>query len=109
MKRLKLLLISFTIAAAASSEASVLIRGAAKCGSWVSDRNVGGALTAANEFWLLGYLSGLAVGARLDFMRTADPKSLELWMDNYCRNNPLDSIATGADALATELVKRMRD
>jgi hypothetical protein len=80
--------------------------GVVKCGDWVNERN---ARTATPyEFWVLGYLSGLSVASGVTFLPGTTPASIELWMDNYCRNNPLDSIGVAGDALASELIKRSR-
>jgi len=106
------MLIVFAIGFCTNSNATgITYSGSASCRDWVQNRTGGGdaklLLSTAQEFWLLGYLSGVANGLGVDFMRTANAASIELWMDNYCRNNPLDNVADGAVKLARELKKKM--
>jgi hypothetical protein len=58
--------------------------------------------------WLHGFLSGIAVGSQLDILREPDASSLDLWVDNYCQQHPLDSIRDAGYELSSELTKRMR-
>jgi hypothetical protein len=81
--------------------------GVVKCGDWVQERNNRSVAATAYEFWLLGYLSGISVVTGKKFLNGTNAASIELWMDNYCRNNPLESIGVGGDALSLELIKRM--
>ena len=79
--------------------------GAYDCGQWFVKKEVAKA-------WLLGYLSG--INAMLgDDKKKYDPldklNSAEqafLWMDNYCKRNPLNTITTGALDLYLELQKK---
>jgi hypothetical protein len=59
-----------------------------------------------NASWLLGYLSGLSIGAGRDFLSGTDNASIYKWMDNYCRTNPLRDVSGGGSALAAELTKK---
>ena len=82
---------------------AVEIVGASSCGQWVADRS-----TDRDEYvttWLVGYLSGKAVATGKNFLKNTDNKSVYLWMDNYCRSNPLRHISDGADDLAIELIR----
>lgn len=82
--------------------------GAPSCGSWVSERAKGQTMmTLAEQNWLVGYLSGVAVGAASDFLKGTDNASLFLWVDNYCRANPLKNLAAAGTELAVELDKQM--
>lgn len=113
MKFLRLLLIVSAIGFSTNSIATGFTYiGSASCGDWVQNRTGGGdaklLLSTAQKFWLLGYLSGVANGSGVDFMRTSDAASFELWMDNYCRDNPLDNVADGAVKLARELIKKKK-
>ncbi len=55
--------------------------------------------------WLLGYLSGLAVGASSDYLRKLDNDSIFVYTDNYCQANPLKSLADAGVALILEASK----
>lgn len=56
--------------------------------------------------WLVGFLSGIAVAKNSDFIKGTDGESILLWMDNYCRSNPLKGISDGGGALFYELKKQ---
>lgn len=55
--------------------------------------------------WLTGYLSGVnsSTPGTVDFLQHTDADSLYLYVDNYCREHPLDSVSVAADALYVEL------
>jgi hypothetical protein len=59
--------------------------------------------------WTLGYLtaaSRLRDEETLNFTRDVSGSSVEHWLDNYCAAHPLETIATAADDLMTELITR---
>lgn len=89
-----------------------VIFGNRDCGIWLQKDN--DYLRMGSEGWLLGYLSGQNMvlhtlknkkfGDALQKINSA--KQIFLWMDNYCRANPLNDISTGANELMVELMKR---
>jgi len=97
------LLVSGHFAAAAPSERAET-RGTPSCGEWIAHRKESDTLALSNTSWLLGYLSGLAVGAGKNFLPGSENTSIFSWMDNYCRSNPLKDIAAGGADLMAELV-----
>ncbi len=101
-----LVLASSMVAVSASLEGGVAARQAPSCGEWVSHREKSDTLALGNTSWLLGYLSGLAVGRGKDFLSGTDNGSIYKWMDNYCRTNPLRDVSSGGIALAAELSRR---
>jgi hypothetical protein len=69
------------------------------CGQWVSAPD---ATKALYQPYLLGTLDAWAVARDLDFWRTptrASREAVYLWIDNWCRANPLDLLINGAAAL----------
>jgi len=107
MKLLRLMLIVFATGFSAHSHA-VLVRGAPSCGNWVTERaspNKWNGL--ANNYWLNGYLSSYAKLSHKDILNNADNESIKRWMDNYCKEHPLNEIDDGADVLIIDLIKRM--
>jgi hypothetical protein len=59
----------------------------------------------------MGYLSGLAAmnpeSSEVDVLeRLNSADQAFLWMDNYCKANPLKYVGTGANALYIELKLR---
>lgn len=103
------LLIGFTALILSSASlvhaVTIEIRGGASCGQWTESRLQDWA-AIGNQRWLVGYLSGLAAAYRKDILRGTDNPSIFLWMDNYCRANPLKRIDNGGDLLYRELVRQ---
>lgn len=67
------------------------------CGQWVKSPH------PLDRVWLLGYLSGLNMAWNGNDKKPYDPLSklssrdqAYLWMDNYCKANPLKNVSTGA-------------
>jgi hypothetical protein len=79
------------------------VRGASSCGDWVAEREKKSIGTFGNESWLVGYLSGIATVTNTSFFKGTDNASLFLWMDNYCKANPLSDISDGGSKLYLEL------
>jgi hypothetical protein len=82
---------------------ALTVRGASSCGDWVAERDKKSIGTFGNEAWLLGYLSGIATVTNTSFLKGTDNPSLFLWMDNYCRENPLSDLSDGGSKLYLEL------
>lgn len=83
--------------------------GARSCGDWLKYKPTGEDKAwprMVAESWLVGYLSGIAVGVGKDALKGASASSLFVWMDNYCQANPLDDIDDGGNKLYFELAKR---
>lgn len=88
--------------------------GGPDCGKWVNTPS------AQYKTWLMGFMSGQNaqhVGYRDvikdPYFQAKDPldqvssaEQLFLWMDNYCRANPLKTVADGGVALFAELVAK---
>lgn len=93
-----------TWACAAGAHATTII-GARPCGSWTNARTDPSAAISnvANEDWLLGYISGLAMGSQLDVLRGSDYVSLYQWVDNYCRAHPRADLGDAGQALFASL------
>lgn len=93
-------LLSFTVPAKA-----VLVMSYSDCGRWLEWRKEEDQWTRVIEFWVSGFLSGLAEGSRIEFWGlepqiTAD--QVFYWMDNYCRDNPLSDTHAGSLELFIE-------
>jgi hypothetical protein len=72
------------------------------CGEWVRDQ------TVSNKAWLVGFLSGINVTGITDdsLKKIQSTSQIYLWMDNYCKANPLQMVSDGAYKLLAELVTR---
>ncbi|MEJ2572358.1 MAG: hypothetical protein P8164_02025 [Gammaproteobacteria bacterium] len=60
-----------------------------------------------DQTWLMGYLTGMAVARRSDYLKKPDYETLNAWVDNYCTKNPRDSLGTASTALFNELESKM--
>jgi hypothetical protein len=82
--------------------------GGDSCAVWIDARAKRN--TSSHGSWVLGYVSALnlwnVIGQRKDALKNTDGPAIYLWIDNYCRANPLENIATAAGALARELNDR---
>ena len=89
---------------------AVTVKGMKRCDAWVkshASKRTAPQARAAEDAWLLGYLSGVAVAKDIDFLKGVDDDTIQSWMIHYCRSHPSDLIGYAADALSIELVKRM--
>ncbi|CAB3763107.1 hypothetical protein [Paraburkholderia solisilvae] len=103
------IVMALTLIATSDAHAQgVIIRGASSCGQWTEahkspDPSIS---SVAMERWLIGYLSGLALGTKKDIIKDTDNASIFQWITNYCNANPLDNVADAGETLWTELIKR---
>jgi len=74
----------------------------ASCTSWMDARVRSEQYQTA---WLLGYLTGVSVGADVDILKGAKPEFIESWMDNYCKSNPQKMMTNGTSDLIDVLLK----
>ena len=91
------------------AQAQITIRGAVGCGKWVEDESKHKNLSGINfsRSWILGFLSGAASATNKDFwgrpnIDLLDNDSVFLWIDNYCRVNPLKAVDDAAVILFLE-------
>ncbi|MEK7753109.1 MAG: hypothetical protein AAB654_14390 [Acidobacteriota bacterium] len=101
-----MLLAAGMVAVSSASDGAAAARQAPSCGEWVVHREKSDTLALSNASWLLGYLSGLAVGGGKDYLSGTDNSSIYKWMDHYCRTNPLRDVGSGGNALAAELARK---
>lgn len=85
---------------------AVTVYGSRTCGEWIENKNAGGIADAAQGNWLMGYMSGIAIGTGNDALNNTSPASMELWVANYCTKNPLDRVGKAGTLLFLELRKR---
>lgn len=75
------------------------------CGQWVSRADRPGFKNTI-EAWVVGYLSGIAFQSKSDMLNGSDAPSIFMWVDNYCRSNPLEKLSSGTWELSQELKRR---
>lgn len=112
MKLLRVMLVVFAIGFSTNSNAlNIHIKGVASCGIWVKDRTEkiqSPLIWMVDQSWLLGFLSGMAIGTSKDVLKGIDSASIVLWMDNYCQKNPLNGTDDGGQELFLELMARTK-
>jgi hypothetical protein len=80
--------------------------GAYDCGEWVAREKNRFSEDRANT-WLAGFMTGLNFdGKGRDSLRKVSAEQIYLWMDNYCKANPLSTTVTGGQLLMNELNKK---
>ena len=111
MKKVHAAVLFFAIAIGFSSNGNaVTVKGMKNCGVWLkshAEQPAPSTNALAENAWLVGYLSGVAVARNIDFLKGVDDNTIQTWMHNYCASHPSDLIGYAADALSVELVKRM--
>ena len=92
----------------AYSQTSPGIRGVPDCASWLQPEHV--TREFMNKSWLVGYLSGLNLGffvdksrKPFDYFAGVTTGQIYLWMDNYCRANPLSNVMVESSDLFAEM------
>jgi hypothetical protein len=79
--------------------------GAASCGKWIEARKNQDSdpMALLLSVWVSGFVSGAgSTGTQLKYI---DPSARANWIDNYCKEHPLDDVATAAEQLVIELRK----
>ena len=74
------------------------------CGKWVENRLNNNA--ADEKIFLLGFLSGLAMGIQKDFLKYVDASAVFIWTDNYCKANPTDGLIRAGIMFKNEMIKK---
>jgi hypothetical protein len=80
--------------------------GPATCATWLEGHSPGISPvdTAAVEYWVEGYLSGLATGSHQDMIGSFRHDTVAAWLDRYCKANPQTKLPMAVHALAREMV-----
>jgi len=81
------------------------IRQPVGCGSWVQARERRTSYTVGYELWVMGFLSGTSYIENVAYLSNRDVPGLYLWVDNYCRQNPLESLSQATNALRQQLIE----
>ncbi len=81
-----------------------MMLGPPDCGEWFQQQ--------FSKSWLAGYLSGINGSGfysdGTDFIEGVSGAQTFLWMDNYCKTNPLNTVSQGANQLIRELYTKAK-
>lgn len=76
--------------------------GAATCGKYFSENQK---MKSSFFFWAQGYLTAIFWAMESSsILAQKDPEALNLWLDNFCKDNPLKSYHEAVKALVKELM-----
>jgi hypothetical protein len=80
--------------------------GPATCATWVQWRAPAAHPIdkAAVEYWVEGYLSGLAAGSHHDVIGQFRRDALAAWLDKYCTANPQTPLPAAVNALGLQML-----
>jgi hypothetical protein len=91
------------------------VRGLQNCGEWVESRNKKNNASFSDQAFLIGMLNGMNVShyylspttPAVNVFGESTPKNEQifLWMDKYCKENPLKDTMDGAVLLFAEITK----
>jgi len=92
------------------------MKGDSTCSTFVAARDEGrrGDNRRVNEYadWMAGYLTANSVFVpdTYDILGSSDMNAVLLWLENYCKQNPLNTFAAAAEAVTAALYpKRTRN
>lgn len=79
------------------------------CGQWIEERKINGRQSHANEYWVMGFVSAFNIYApESDGLAGdgVDSPSIFSWIDQRCKEHPLEKILVSVKALVEELNKK---
>ncbi len=107
-RKIAAILLGCCVVSASHAQMMVTARGARACAAWNDNRieqREGRPFKAeVHQTWLVGYLSGLAAGAGVDFLFDVGNESLFAMVDQYCRTNPAAHLGLAGVAVARDLM-----
>lgn len=85
-----------------AGEYTILGAGSRPCGSWLQARSQVTPESSVMQSWLLGYITSInahELTITKDIAEGTNADGMFLWVDNYCTEHPLDSVARAAASL----------
>ena len=96
-------LVSILLLTQVAFSQGVTIIGNLDCGMWIESRSQNASESLEHYTW--GFYNGMTQNSRFDFWKKPYPISPEqtyLWLDKYCRENPLSDAIRGMVILFNE-------
>ena len=87
---------------AVGNDGASVIVGPISCGKFIENLKTGG---SPYMLWVAGYLTAYnaLVPDTFDVLGNSDMASVKLWLENYCKANPLEKLPTAMEVLINEL------
>ncbi len=76
------------------------------CGSYLKARTFEGPEQLMFHAWLGGFLSSVSLTLHRDVLNGTDLQGALYWLDNYCRDHPVDNFASATTAFAVAMQRR---
>ncbi len=112
MRYLTIIAIGILLAANPAVSDDVAGVGTHSCGQFIADIEAGGQILTSLYFsWVQGFLTGLNTKYLLcqEFHTDlSDPPAIQLWLKNYCEENPLENYMTATAKLWAALRSKQK-
>src|SRR6185295_3041277 len=98
----------FSISATAAQDRSPSVDGKQWCGTWLRERHASSPRLHLYEMWVVKYVAGdnwPGIVGR-DFSAKVNAEGMLRWVDNYCREHPVNNVQRAAEQLIIELIVR---
>lgn len=76
--------------------------GVMSCGQWLDFRKEDGRQSGYAQAWVLGFVSGYGYTSA-NTLKATDNSAMNHWIDGYCEENPLDTLAKAVAQLTSAL------
>lgn len=86
-------------------EYKVYGHGAASCGTWIQRQREGGVSSNSTKAWIVGFVSGAGYVAAPS-LGVTDSDGVAAFVDKYCAENPLKTIANATEELVDTLQRK---
>lgn len=94
-----------TLMATSAGAVTIIGMGNDKCSDWVSAAADGGSPGGSYEQWVAAFMSGLAVGDKIDFLKKTNLEGIINVVTEGCKLKPDNSIAEAVLAIVAKMEK----
>ena len=94
----------------AAQEQAVLGQGNVSCSSWLENHRSDDVQRSARTAWILGYITAFNQYGSKSERDVTEGKSTEemtAWIDNYCKQHPVDNVYRASAALVDEFKQKI--
>jgi hypothetical protein len=99
---------TFVLTAMQASAEDVTVRGSQTCQAYLDAKRNSVQEAVKDLTWLLGYMSGLAVGTHVNILGNDNADSMLKWLDIYCQAYPAKYLSDAGDLYYRFLKEQMK-